>query len=100
MLRIFPTKEFWTYQVIERSEEDDKNFKYFEMLLHGLLPSRTVGLDSSRLMIVLFCVNSIELIQRRSSNEKVVVDFIYSRQSVNGGFDGGAASGFEAVEGQ
>ena len=105
-VRVLRTKRY-SVVVDEREfsleKERDKNFHYFQMLLFGAIPSRASSLDSSRMMITMFCVNSIEMMGRMLSSElevQRIVAWIYSRQSINGGFDGGSDAETPSRNGQ
>jgi hypothetical protein len=95
-VRILRTKRYSV--VVNESEytmekERHMNGQYYQMLLFGAIPSRASSLDSTRMMIAMFCVNSIEMMGRtlQTPNDIAkVVEWIYSRQSINGGFDGGS----------
>jgi len=94
--RIERTKIFSSYYVRNKlsasasDEEEDRHARYFNMLLFGALSARTAGLDSLRMMVAMFCVNSLELLDRPIKNKDKIVDWIYSRQCPEGGFDGGS----------
>ena len=91
------------WKVIREPHCCKKNFKYFQMLLFGAIPNRASSLDSSRMMILMFCVNSIEMMGKTlatAEDRTRVVEWIYSRQSSNGGFDGGSDAGTPAAHAQ
>jgi prenyltransferase beta subunit len=102
VIKIVKTSKFWSYEVMKREDEVNeneqmKNVNYLLMLLFRSLPSRTSSLDSSRMMILMFCINSLEIMGKlpkvlKPEQKQQIIEWIYSRQSVNGGFDGGSDS--------
>jgi len=63
---------------------------YFEMLLRSGLPSKAATNDQNRMTVLLFCVNTLDLLRRPLADDVKcsAVEWIYAMQSPTGGFDG------------
>ncbi len=62
--------------------------RYFSIFIHKLLPERLSSLDASRAMILLFCLNALDLLHQPLPSP-TALPWILSRQQSSGGFDGG-----------
>lgn len=96
-VRLVKTARFWSFEAPDPKMDAykvEKNIKYLKMLLFGAIPARASSLDSNRMMVLMFCVNSLAMMDALSSlteDEKTrIKEWIYSRQTLEGGFDGGA----------
>ena len=106
-VRVVRTARFSCFAPSEAQHDEHervRNVRYLKMLLFGAIPAKASSMDASRMMILMFCVNSLSMLQSLSElsedERRNIVEWIYSRQSSNGGFDGGSDTRTPAQDGQ